>query len=378
MAISAMALLAMVGASIDFLYAEKMKADLQVAVDAAALAGALEDKQSEQVKSANVAFQNNFSHDDTIVPRVQYVDPNLVVTATMEKDRLMPVLGGKTMTVSVAAIATATEGDSPCIHILDPSGPRALRITISGTISSQCPIQVNSSHANAFNYVGSGTYDVAATYVVGGASVTSSGTVVNQPETNAAVKPDPLQGLAAPNTSAMPCDYTNESVITSSMASVNPGVYCGGLKIIGSGSINMMPGQYVMRNGTFDVVLSGSLNGDNIFIVLEGDSEFDVAANGNSRLSAPTTGPYGNILVFQDRSSLNKVEFKLTLSGDQEYIGKIYAPRANLEWAISGSMKQPSKTPLIVNRLNIAKSGFGEFSIEPTEVQAEKFSRLIR
>src|SRR5205085_12520623 len=116
---------------------------------------------------------------------------------------------------------------------------------------------------------------------------------------------DPLSAIPAPSFSG--CDYINWSWSSSTSVTLNPGVYCGGITITGSGTVTFSSGTYILNGGGFNWGGSATLNGARVMFFITGQNGYTAAplnasGNGSINLTAPNSGVYEGLLFFQDRT----------------------------------------------------------------------------
>lgn len=234
--------------------------------------------------------------------------------------------------------------------------PPANSIDLSGDMGANCGVQ-----ANGDIYV---KKDLEAPIIA------SVGLVEGQQgDFRTGIPPfnDPLASLPVPTQTA-PCDYTGFKV-TGNM-NLLPGVYCGGITYQGNNrTANLAAGTYVMRGGGIDGTANGStLTGTNVTIINTngpGNSvaQFGPISFGNNcytGLTAPTSGTYKGILIFQDPAGpaglVNEICGKGPGSGGQgkcdftagqipDMVGAIYLPtqiirvgNSNGKWLLEGAI----------------------------------------
>ena len=122
------------------------------------------------------------------------------------------------------------------------------------------------------------------------------------------------------------------SVSGNSSLTISPGTYSS-ITVSGNGKLTMNPGVYVIAGGGFSVSGNGAVTGSGVMIFNTKSSKgtygsIVLSGNGAITLTAPTTGTYAGILIFQDRANSKA----LTFSGSamQGMAGTIYAPAAQL------------------------------------------------
>ena len=297
--------------------------------------------------------------------------------------------------VSTRAVA-GTGANGACIWALAKSGTD-VSLTGSGSITAQnCGIYDDSSASDALTLTGSGSVSAKSIGIVGGYNKTGSGSLhPNPPTTGMAPAADPL-GLTTPNFtpstscsgSASVCKPSNTG---SSPMTLNPGTYTS-ISNTGSGTLTLTPGNYTITggltntgsgklvlgagnytiggnfsstgsssltvgSGTYTVggnialTGSGALAGTNVTFISDGSTT--ITGSGSMSLTAPTSGPYNGVLVFQPSGDTNPVA--LTGSGGSTIQGILYAPSSKLTLTGSGSMTV--SLDIIVDSLSVTGSG---------------------
>ena len=133
-----------------------------------------------------------------------------------------------------------------------------------------------------------------------------SATFSPEPITDCPKIEDPLIDRLPPTFGA--CSFTNSVVVSD--ATLNPGVYCGGLTISGNATASLEPGVYVIKDGPLNVIDSANLVGTGVTFYLTGsNSVFDFGADTTINLSAAETGNTAGILLFEDRNVNHSFEF---------------------------------------------------------------------
>jgi hypothetical protein len=216
---------------------------------------------------------------------------------------------GATVAASATGGIVLQTGAGGCIYALDNSMAAALQVGAS-SLSSTCGIFVNSNNSGALKVNGANS-SVQATSnsginIVGGWTCTSGCTGVSPtPTTGVSPASDPLATL--PPVTFSGCDQVNWSQSsTNANSTLNPGTYCGGIKISG-GSVTLRPGTYVLNGGGL------SITGNNTTVTGSGVLFYNTSSGytvGNLSISgqpsvtltAPTSGTYQGILYFRDRT----------------------------------------------------------------------------
>jgi hypothetical protein len=173
---------------------------------------------------------------------------------------------------------------------------------------------------------------------------------MGKPTTGAPMPSDPLSGLVAP---------TNPGgCIAGEAATLPPGCYTSiatSVKTLEAGP-GGTPGIYYV---TGPVKVSGTLTGTNVMIYLTGAGQFEGDNKDELHLSAPTSGPYTGIAIFQDPSdTLNfdaKNQFTLNVTG------AIYMPGVDVDFKNSLDFTMTTCTLFIAHSLSI-DNGNGDMS----------------
>jgi hypothetical protein len=269
------------------------------------------------------------------------------------------ILGNTVLTTSArATAAVVATGFGGCVYVLDPSADKALWETASGNLQSPCGVWVNSSSTKAVYQTASSTINAtpAQVKIVGSYYQTGSATITPSPVTGASSFSDPLASMAAPSYSSS-CDHTNFTL--SGSGTLNPGTYCGGISITGSGSspVTFNSGLYVMLGGGFNIAGSVGATGTGITVYLTGNSTYaskGISINGSGAysFSAPTSGPYESMLFIQDRTKTNSLGDTITGTSGMNISGIVYLPNDALTYT-GGSSASSTYTVIVCDTLKL-------------------------
>jgi hypothetical protein len=317
---------------------------MQLAADAAAIAGVSALRSSGDVTSAarNVAsldgFTNSVNNTTVTVNNPPASGPNAgnsnyveVLITESEPTYFLRVLGHTSANVSTRAVS-GIANSAGCIYALDPSATKAFSASNGVNVSSTCGIFVDSNSSDALDVVGGAVVKTTGVGVVGQAVMNNGGAIENTSggsltiSQNIAPVPDPLAHITAPTVGS--CTYTgtqNYNAYTATQSPpysgkyvINPGVYCGGISISNGVSVTFNSGTYILAGGGMSLQAGGgTISGSNVsFYVTTGakagysgsNSAYGgvTMANGvNVTFTAPTTGGTNSlegILFYQDRS----------------------------------------------------------------------------
>jgi Bacterial Ig-like domain (group 3) len=294
----------------------------------------------------------------------------------------------RTYTVTVTATDPVTAGVSawdlvqsftvtvaPSVFVLDPSAGGALSLLGNAALEVPGAIVVDSSSSSALSASGNAQLKASIVDVHGKAQKSGNASFSPAPVTGAATVADPLANLPVPVASTLGlASKGSVSVSGNSSQTIGPGVYSQ-ITASGNASLTLQPGVYIITGGGFTVSgnanaavsgTSNSITGTGVMIFNAGTGynsatgadggtygAITLSGNGTIKLTAPTTGTYAGILIFQDRANSKA----LTFSGNamQGITGTIYAPAAQLDEsgnATIGSTTNPIS--LVVDTLSLS------------------------
>lgn len=365
--IAFVAIIGMTALTIDVGIGFGAKAQAQRAADSAAYAAALEhllvggsDAQATAVAyewAAANGYSNSSADTDITVNIPPLSGPHAgesffveVIIQDQEGTYFADVMGTEFWDIVARSVATTADFPKPySIITLSPSACQAtnvdgsvvISITGAGTFTqSNCPI-------DAFHTQGAIIVDTADNDVVGG---WQAGGNVDPPPSKAYVIDDPLGGLAAPTPPNAPIQTCPTFSGAAGIVILQPGVYqCeidppgqwglefeegdylieGGLTVNGGGSMTFGPGIYTFRGEGLRITGSGTITGEEVmFYIEEGQAKF--TGSGDTTLTAPESGDYEGVVIFQARNNTNDV----IITGDSaaDGWGTVYAPAAEINF----------------------------------------------
>jgi hypothetical protein len=372
--LGAMLMLASAGAAVavDMGRAYAYREQLRLAADAAALAGAINLPDVEAAREAaqhyaalNLPeFKNLIDAGDIEFgqwnPETREIEPSasapnaLRVTAKLSDDNdnalgllFAPILGHDSF--DLAASAVAGRRSAMCILALEPDEASGLGLDVAAKIeANDCTVQVNSRHDYALRILAGSRLLASGLCITGGAYISGLWTTVSpEPTTECPPQPDPLVGLPAPDIGA--CDHNN-AIYFAHHGTLEPGVYCGGLTVMGASSLTLAAGTYIIKDGPLVIGDTSELTGDEITFFLTGEQGLVRFADQSSlTLTAPTSGDMAGILVFQDRNFGG--DHLWDSKAPTELHGTIYLPEGRLLSRSSSAI-----TPIASCNVLIAKS----------------------
>jgi hypothetical protein len=155
-----------------------------------------------------------------------------------------------------------------------------------------------------------------------GSTIIKNGGANPPAQTGCATISDPFAGKL-PTVGVGACDYNGQPYNPGSVT-LNPGVYCGSTNFNGSGTLTLNPGLYVIENGAMIFNSGWTVTGTGVTFYLV-DQNATITFNGgvNANLSAPTSGTYANILMFEP-AGLSNTQLPINGSSGDSFTGLIY------------------------------------------------------
>jgi hypothetical protein len=271
------------------------------------------------------------------------------------------------------------------IMVLDLTQKAALNAHGGGTIVvNGAPVIVNSNDPEAAA-VANGTNVIITApdfYIVGGYSTTGGAQFIGNIHTGERAAPDPLRYLPPPDPNTLPTRYKDTNVINHSgglkQYILSPGRYVGGLSFSSKDSVIMEPGIYYMDGGGFS--WSGqsgtSLTAEGVMIynAPTGNSQkVSISGQGTVKLTAPTSGTYQGIAIFQDRNA--NVDVNITGNGAFDIRGTLYAANAFMKVAGNGDVSLGSQH--ISRMLDVGGNGGFTITWDPTLAPRVRIITLV-
>jgi hypothetical protein len=236
------------------------------------------------------------------------------------------VVGWPNADVGVKAVAKLTGGKRRlCMIGLDPTAiGDAIRLEQYAKLTAdKCDVQSDAKSPEGIKTYNESVLKADRICSAGGFKAAKASSFNPTPVTDCPQVGDPLAGRATPVVGG--CDYNNKVVSSDEM--LNPGVYCGGLKVQG-GIARLNAGVYTMLDGKLWVVSGSELTGQNVGIYFKGDaSVLDIDPATRISLTAPKSGLLAGILFFEDRGAPLGRKFRIASDFARQLLGTIYLPR---------------------------------------------------
>ena len=194
----------------------------------------------------------------------------------------------------------------------------------------------SSNHSQAGFNSGDGNTRAVNIYVDGGLFKSGNGNFVGSTHTGVAQISDPLAALPVP---AMPAKMFGAQFIGGSqVVTLSPGTYNGGINISGNAKVTLKAGLYYLNGGGLTVSGNATLIGTAGVTIYNspGSSHAGITFTGTAHvtLTAPDSGEFQSILLFQNRTS----NAPLTVSNTGVVLnGTVYVPDALGNFSGSGN-----------------------------------------
>jgi len=329
-AIAVIPIIGAIGTAVDLAKTNDVIVQLQKAVDAAVLAGVTQPANS-QLSTANAIFNGDYGNKYSTAASASFVqnaDGSLGGQAsTNVPASFLRVFG--ISSIPARAFATAkrqTQSEVVCILLVNQSYSQSLVVNLGAVLNApNCEIDVLTTQnpAAVFN----ATLNVQNICVAGSTVLKNGG--ANPPvQTGCAAISDPFAGKL-PQVASSGCDFDNQTYSAGNIT-LNPGVYCGWTNFNGSGRVTLNPGLYVISGGSMNFNSNWTVSGSAVTFYLV-DQNASITFNGgvDANLSAPTSGTYANILIFEPSGLIDSSLVINGASGDS-FSGLFYLPSRNI------------------------------------------------
>jgi hypothetical protein len=299
------------------------------------------------------------------------------VTATVREPlglTFLSAMGFHSATVAASATAASIGIGDGCIYVLDPTANQAF-VMNGSAVTTGCGVYIDSnSTTNAFFGNGSSLSvgSSSLNMVIGAGEVCNGcGSYPASPNRGAAVG-DPLASVPAPTFSG--CDQTNYLYNGNGIApTLTPGVYCGGIRLNGSGTVNFNPGMYILNGGGLTINGSQSVTANGVFFynTSAGYPSGPLLINGSGTevFTPETAGVYQGIVFYQDHHVCSSAINAINGGNKLLYTGTLYLHCTNTSYVpdtiVYNGVENPSYYQgLVVDKIQF--NGVAKFYQDPT------------
>lgn len=370
MALSAPVVFAIVGVAIDYFMMVHIKGQLQTAADSAAIAGVKElslagvtDKQIKAVAESFVytnlgelSERDHANGDLSVDIKIAKQDRTVEVAVKQEWTPFFLQFVDSSVTPIRARAQAKTIGQRlACVLGLSELTPPGVQLWSNASlVADGCDVYSNTSLPLGLVVNDNATLKADLICVTGGYVALSPGAVKPKPLTDCPKFEDPLASRQAPKVGG--CDHL-AMIIINQNKTLNPGVYCGGLTILGNSKVKLNPGVYIINNGLLKVSGTATMTGENVGFYLSGVLTLMLFDSGTTiDLTAPKDGPLAGILFFEDRKALPLRIHRIGSNNARNLVGTIYLPLGILFVDANAPVADNSAyTALVVRSLQLSE-----------------------
>ena len=368
--LAASAIVGVGGGVIDYTKQSSAQTYLQGIADAAVLVGAKElqlsgtqNSKIAQIKAVTADFLLRNIKPELGTPVVNVnVAPNkgtvdLSVTGKVDTP-FFGMLGMSSSSDVTAKAAARVLGGLPlCVLALEENQSKGISAANESQLTATgCSVHSNSVHKNSIEAWNTSLLDTGFTCSSGGAAGGGSN-YSPVATTDCPTVSDPLSSRIAPIVSV--CDYTSVDIIDV-VRTLNPGVYCGGLKISGKADVTFSPGNYIIKDGSFVMSDQVTVRGQYVSFYFTGLDTSLIAQNkAEVSFSATKDGQNAGLLIYEDKNNPNPVVHEITSPNVKSLVGTIYLPQSQFNVSVtsaagSSTAQESAFTVIIVKKLLIS------------------------
>lgn len=272
------------------------------------------------------------------------------------------IFGSQNLTVAARSVARCRWSALQAgLLVLPPTG-RA-RLNAIGNVNIEvrnAPVYVNSNDSRAGFATGNSSVTAPYFYFVGspGYATTGSASFHGNIYSGQPPVPDPLAYLPPPDLASLPV-RSNRALHLSGTGNITllPGVYRGGITVSGRVNVTLMPGIYYLQGGGLQVTGEGDFVGQEILIYNDPRAAADdviISGLGRVDISAPSSGPYQGIAIYQRRDAKNSIS--VTGNGQTNVRGSYYVANGTIRF-IGNGMGDVLASQVICSQIVIGGNG---------------------
>ena len=378
-------LLVVAGGTVDVSNAFTEKQHLQEKLDAGVLAAAT--KSTPQTQRAEIEnFLGDLVGEDgkklDLTNSVSVAsNSDGSVTGDFKSDfrpSFLSIIGLNTLPISVSstAIAPKAKASGACIYVLGNKNQAVLINSGAIVKSTTCGIDVQSVSDPAFIMNSGSTIDTTRFCVKGTKFIKNGGTLTNMlVGCNAAT--DPYAGkFAEPK---LPTTCTNSGTKDGQTQSIKPGMQCD-LTFNGSPTVTFEPGLHIIK-GRMIINSNATVVADGVTFYFP-DVDSEIRANGGLtfKASAPTSGAYKGVLMFEKTSDAavgsNTRQYIFNGSKGETLEGIIYLPNRDVTY--NSTTNQSNKISMVVNTMIVNSANWSLTSYDGADTGAKTAARLVK
>jgi len=249
----------------------------------------------------NVAALNGLSTSsgDTISVAVGSNPSSITVNGTRKLNKFFSAMFLPTTPTTTATASATSPSNSVCMLVTATTASQALLVDSGASLTApNCEIDVASTSATAAVFNGSLT-NVLKVCVAGNSTLASGNSVNNL--TNSCTTATNTYTSSLPTVTVPGSCIVNGNVYGPGTVTLNPGRYCGNYNWNGPGTLKLNPGLYIIDGGVnWTLSETWTISGSGVtFYLVNSGSYLDFNGSATVNLTAPTSGTYANILMFE-------------------------------------------------------------------------------
>lgn len=365
---------------------------MQRAADSGAIAGAFQLSQSSTLSVVRAAATGDINRNDgfrmTVTPVINspatsgsFRDAASAVEVILATDMNLPFTGlimRGPMRISARAVAEVVGNGDYCVLALENTNTPGIPIGGNATVNLGCGMMSNAPSNTSITATGSSNVTASPVAAVGlvPPGNYATGTVR---ESYALPLRDPYRNLPDPNVTI---SGSASNVNNNQTRTLNPGTYSS-MDIQGNATLN--PGTYFITS-SMRVGSQARLSGSGVTIIFTARNAasntgsiagIDINGGASINLTAPSTGTYAGILMYQDRRATNSLTNIINGNSTSVLQGALYFPRQELQ--MNGTSGMNTRCLQIVarridwrgnnNLQNVCPANSGASSFKGTQIK---------
>ena len=373
-----------VGLAVDYSVIYKRSAELQEAADAAALAAVkelsiigVEEQQIEEVVAAFAKAQMQDTSESTTLSIQTKTDRSVnEVKVNLEyhwKPFVAHLIDSDALPLKANSTARlAGEGLTCVIGLMQPHrwARSSIHLDQNAVLDAEgCSVYSNSTAEGSLRADRNSKLRAHSICSAGGILFRERVRMFPRPIPDCPKMEDPLANRMPPTVGA--CDH--QDLVVSASTKLEPGVYCGGLRIEDDAEVKLESGEYIIKDGPLVVTDEAALIGEGVGFFLTGyHSIFDFHSDTTISLTAAKSGKLAGLLFFEDPNVPYSFRFRprhlialdfgelpsnlrlhrISSNNARTLLGTIYAPKSILLINANAPVADTSSyTAIIVGRL---------------------------
>ncbi|WP_054141058.1 pilus assembly protein TadG-related protein [Bosea sp. AAP35] len=351
------ALLMGAGIVVDYGLLSQQRTAFQAIADASALAAAREFRLANATPTAVQSAAEKFAamslqaanHTGTVSTTIDIKKLTVTVeVSNVARTTIMHMFGTETVTVGARATARVLGTASICVIGLEKDKNETIYLEKDAKLEApECAVYSNSMKKDGLKAKDNSLLRARFICSAGGSYKDKHDSFVPSPTLDCPVLADPLASRPPPAIGG--CSATDLKITGST--TLNPGTYCGGIKVSKNAVVTLTSGIYVFKDGPLDVSGTASLTGANVGIYLNGKGavlRFDSGTKID--LTAPKDGTMAGILFFEDRNSPANQKHEILSNDAKVLLGTLYFPQGELNIGANKPVAAESAYTIVVAR----------------------------